>query len=442
MGKYKPYSEYKDSGVEWLGDVPLGWNCTKVKHCTRFQVGWTPPTKNSQNFIGSNVWVNISDMNVSVLTDSAKHISDTAVSEASMQVTPSGSLLFSFKLSVGNVAFAGRDLYTNEAIASFLKDEAGSPLRFLYYALPLYVLQNASENIYGAKILNQELIKNAAICTPPHKDCNTIAAFLDHETVKIDRLIEKQEKLIKLLKEKRQAVISHAVTKGLNPDAPMKDSGVEWLGEVPEHWGVKRLKHIASLQSGIAKGKDLSKVESITVPYLRVANVQDGYVNLEDVAEIDIQPHELERYLLKEGDVLMNEGGDNDKLGRGTVWNGKVAPCIHQNHVFAIRPHAVEPEWLACVTRASSTKFYFFSKSKQSTNLASISATNILETPVTVPPYEERGEILKYLERVSIKLDKLSEVAKAKVDLLKERRTALISAAVTGKIDVRDWNKD
>ena len=437
--KYQAYPDYKDSGVEWLGDVPEHWTVSKIKFIAPYQVGWTPPTKNDANFDGENLWANISDLRGKIIHDTAKKISDEAAKAASMDITPGGSLLYSFKLSVGSVSFAGKDMYTNEAIASFLEG-ATLPLSYLYYVLPKFVIENASTNIYGARILNQELISNAMLLAPSTQEAEIIANFLDHETAKIDTLIEKQQQLIKLLKEKRQAVISHAVTKGLNPNVPMRDSGVEWLGEVPEHWVVRRLKHTSNLQSGIPKGKDLTGKISISVPMLRVANVQDGYLDLNDVHEMAIEPEQLERYSLEYGDVLMNEGGDNDKLGRGAVWKSEIAPCIHQNHVFAIRPYSIEPEWLDLLTRASYAKFYFFMVAKQSTNLASISSTNIKETPLLIPSKMERGEIMDYVLRKLKAFENIEEKCTAQIMLFQERRTALISAAVTGKIDVRHWN--
>lgn len=119
-GKYRAYPEYKDSGVEWLGEVPRGWTVSKIKFIAPYQVGWTPPTKNDANFEGENLWANISDLKEKVIYDTAKKISDAAAEAASMEVTPAGSLMYSFKLSVGAVSFAGSDMYTNEAIASFL----------------------------------------------------------------------------------------------------------------------------------------------------------------------------------------------------------------------------------------------------------------------------------------------------------------------------------
>jgi len=286
-------------------------------------------------------------------------------------------------------------------------------------------------------MLTTEQVRSACIALPPMPEQTAIAAFLDRETAKIDALVEEQKRLIDLLKEKRQAVISHSVTKGLNPDAPMKDSGIEWLGEVPEHWEVAPLKRWAVVQTGVAKGKDLSDVETINVPYLRVANVQDSYIDLTEVANIDIAANALERFRLRAGDVLMNEGGDFDKLGRGHIWNGEIDPCIHQNHVFAVRPHGVMPEWLNYFTSSSTAQFYFMLNSKQSTNLASISSSNLMELPVPRPPRSEQELIISSIERQLSELTAMRTLAEQSTDFLQERRAALISAAVTGKIDVR-----
>ncbi|AEG93236.1 type I restriction enzyme EcoKI specificity protein-like protein [Ramlibacter tataouinensis TTB310] len=272
---------------------------------------------------------------------------------------------------------------------------------------------------------------------PPFPEQEGIASFLDRETAKIDVLVDEQEKLIALLKEKRQAVISHAVTKGLDPTASMKDSGLLWLGEVPVHWKINRLKFVASVQTGIAKGKDNVGKDTVLVPYLRVANVQAGRLALDDVATIELPRADLQRYLLREGDVLMNEGGDFDKLGRGHIWRGEIENCVHQNHVFAVRPKEVSSEWLSAVTGSDYAQFYFMTRSKQSTNLASISSTNLMELPVVLPPVNEQALILKFIEDQNCRLDVLSNNAIAAIYLLQERRAALISAAVTGQIDVR-----
>src|SRR5690606_22781195 len=169
---------------------------------------------------------------------------------------------------------------------------------------------------------------------------------------------------------------------------------------------------------------------------LRVANVQDGYLDLDEIAEIEIEPDQLSRYRLELGDVLMNEGGDFDKLGRGAIWNGEVESCIHQNHVFAVRPHSVSPQWLTLVTGSAYAQFYFKGRAKQSTNLASISSTNVMELPVVLPPAAEQESIVEFIREAMARMDALTAAASRAVELLRERRGALISAAVTGQIDV------
>lgn len=221
-----------------------------------------------------------------------------------------------------------------------------------------------------------------------------------------------------------------------------RESGIEWIGPVPAGWSVTRLRFLAQVQTGIAKGKDVQGIETIRVPYLRVANVQDGFINTDDVSEIEIAAADLGRYLLRPGDVLMNEGGDFDKLGRGQVWNNAIDPCIHQNHVFAVRPHQIEPEWLALVTSADCGRFFFMTRAKQSTNLASISSTNLLELPVPCPPPAERRAIMRFLDRETGKIDALVAEQERLIALLKDKRQAVISLAVTKGLDASVPMKD
>ncbi len=226
------------------------------------------------------------------------------------------------------------------------------------------------------------------------------------------------------------------------PYPAYKDSGVEWLGRVPEHWQIKRLKHIANVQTGVAKGKDNADKETIEVPYLRVANVQDGYLSLDDVATIEIPREDLPRYSLQPGDVLMNEGGDFDKLGRGSVWQGEIEPCIHQNHVFAVRPTAVPSAWLNAFTGSLAAQFYFMGRAKQSTNLASISSSNIMELPVAMPPAAEMDLLLDHIDRETARIDALVAKKTRFIELLREKRQALITHAVTKGLDPNVKMKD
>ncbi|WP_121967545.1 restriction endonuclease subunit S [Leptolyngbya sp. BC1307] len=263
-----------------------------------------------------------------------------------------------------------------------------------------------------------------------------IADYLDRETAKLDALIAAKQRLLTLLAEKRRAMITQAVTRGVRGDVPMKDSGIEWLGEIPRDWEIVSLNFLAEVKTGITKGRNLGNRETIKVPYLRVANVQDGYLDLKRVTSIEVLPEEVESFSLQKEDVLMNEGGDADKLGRGAVWDSSIEPCLHQNHVFAVRCHSVSPYWLTTFTSSNFAKAYFESRAKQSTNLASISGTNLKELPVILPSNETQMEILQYLQSSLTRLDSLLSITESAIGLLQERRTSLISAAVTGQLQI------
>lgn len=434
------YPDYKDSGVEWLGEVPGHWEVMRLKRVAAIQYGIGEPPK--YNDEGTPL---IRATNV----DAGKIRKEGLVFVDPADI-PTNRITW---LAPGDIIVVRSGAYTGDSaiirsehcpsIAGFdmVLHPSGCCPDFLQYALLSRYLKSHQidlEKLRAAQPhLNAEELGSCLLLLPPTPEQSAIAAFLDRETAKIDALVAEQERLIALLKEKRQAVISHAVTKGLDPSVPLKDSGIDWLGEVPAHWGTTRLKFIADVQSGVAKGRDLGDSETIQVPYLRVANVQDGYLDLDDVATITIGKDELDRYSLMPGDVLMNEGGDFDKLGRGHVWQGEISPCIHQNHVFAVRPYGIESEWLNTLTSASCGRFYFMSRSKQSTNLASISSSNIREFAMTIPPKQERLAIIEYVAKEVGAITSLTAEAQRGIELLKEHRSALISAAVTGKIDVR-----
>jgi len=211
-----------------------------------------------------------------------------------------------------------------------------------------------------------------------------------------------------------------------------KPSGVAWLGDVPEHWGVTRVKRIADVRQGLAKGRDYGSAQTVECPYLRVANVQDGYLDLADIATIAVLPMEVQRFALRTGDVLMNEGGDRDKLGRGAVWSGQISPCLHQNHVFSVRPMAPSlSRWIALWTQGVTAKTYFLLMGNQTTNLASISSTSISELPVPVPPLPEQRAIADFLDRATARIDTLVARKRTLIERLQEKRTALISRTVT-----------
>lgn len=434
------YAEYKPSGVEWLGEVPASWPVVPIKRGFLVVGGSTPKSDDPSLWDGPITWITPADLSRLEgfeIFDSLRTITEAGLASCGTSIIPAGSLVLSTRAPIGSLGIAATELCTNQGCKALVPSGRIATRYFAY----LLSVSTEALNVRGKGTTFLELSGDelAAFKVPlPDAESQTaIAAFLDRETGKIDALVAEQEKLIALLKEKRQAVISHAVTKGLNPQAPMKPSGIEWLGDVPAHWAVKRLSYIARVQTGVAKGKDYSGQAVVSVPYLRVANVQDGYLDLEDVAMIEIAEADWPRYKLRSGDVLMNEGGDFDKLGRGHIWRGEIEGCVHQNHVFAVRPVGASPEWLSAITGSDYAQFYFMTRSKQSTNLASISSSNLMELPVLLPPVSEQTLVLRFLAETSERFDGLIAEAERAITLLKERRSALISAAVTGQIDVR-----
>ena len=438
------YPAYKDSGVEWLGKVPEHWEVKRLRHAATLN-----PSKQETAHLDRATEVSFLPMEAigddgSLNLERTRPIGDvetgyTYFREGDVtlaKITPcfengKGGIMRGL---VGGVGFGTTELIVARPA---VKSISSAYLDRVFTSRPFRQLGEAA--MYGAggqKRVPDDFVRDFAIGLPLDEQ-RAIATFLDRETAKIDALVAEQEKLIELLKEKRQAVISHAVTKGLDPSVPMKDSGVEWLGEVPAHWAVVRLKRVAHVQTGVAKGKDNTGRKTLEVPYMRVANVQDGYLDLEDVATIDMPEDDLARYLLECGDVLMNEGGDFDKLGRGHIWDGSIEPCVHQNHVFAVRPFGVSSEWLNLFTGSFAAQFYFMSRSKQSTNLASISSSNLMELSVPLPSAAECDEIVRYVAEKVSAFEALASSAERSKSLLQERRSALISAAVTGQIDVR-----
>lgn len=278
MSHYKPYPAYKDSGVEWLGKVPEHWLVKKLLYWISGYGSGTTPARDDEYSEDGLPWVTTSELRESIVYETEKCVTQVAVSNNSaLKIHPAGSLTIAmYGATVGRLGVLGVDATLNQACFAIHPNEdiSISFLRNWFEGFRAELISLATgagqPNVSGDKIRNLILP-----CPSEVLEQNAIVAHLDRETTRIDALVSKKTRFIELLREKRQALITHAVTKGLDPNVKMKDSGVEWLGEVPAHWDVKRLKFIATVQTGVAKGKDNADKHTIEVPYLRVANVQD-----------------------------------------------------------------------------------------------------------------------------------------------------------------------
>ncbi|MBF0311156.1 MAG: restriction endonuclease subunit S, partial [Magnetococcales bacterium] len=282
--------------------------------------------------------------------------------------------------------------------------------------------------------LNAEELGLCLIATPPLPEQSAIAAFLDRETGKIDALVAEQEKLIVLLKEKRQALISHAVTKGLNPDAPMKDSGVEWLGKVPEHWGVKRLRHISP---GITVGIVVEPSKYYCdegVPALRSLNIESGKVNRDNLVYISSEANILlNKSRLRAGDLVVVRSG---QPGTTAVVPLDLDGCNCIDLIIIRKPENGYEKYL-CWYLSSDMATRQFELGSDGAIQKHFNIGMALDLIVPIPPLPEQSAIVAHLDQQTARLDALAAEAQRAIELLKERRSALISAAVTGKIDVR-----
>jgi type I restriction enzyme S subunit len=426
-----------------VGDLPTEWRATPLKYLASSSGGMTP-SKDRPDFWNGNVpWVSPKDMKKAVLADSIDHVSQIALEETGLKLhPPEGVMVVVRGMILAHTFPVARNSVpvTVNQDMKVLRPVQGVDSRYLAWmlqGLEPVMLSLTDESAHGTKALRTDQWANLAVPVPSPSAQERIASFLDEQTARIDALIAEKKELLSSLREHQYSHVSHLMTRGLNATKRLKPTSHPEVGDIPEHWTVKRLKFLGEVRSGIAKGKDHGEKEVVSLPYLRVANVQDGYVDLAEVLEIDVGANEVDRYLLKLGDVLMNEGGDNDKLGRGTVWEAQIDPCVHQNHVFAVRLFDTGlAEWVARFTSTDAARAYFFLRSKQSTNLASINQSNVRELPVPMPPPNERSQILAEVRRSTAAAADLTAHAIEHIDRLREYRSSLISAAVTGQLDI------
>ncbi|RQU72142.1 restriction endonuclease subunit S [Burkholderia cenocepacia] len=438
------YPNYKGSGLQWLGDVPAHWKFKRLRVVAELN----PSRSEIDDFerdeevsflpmeaIGDDGSLNLERTRpIRQVETGYTYFRDGDVTLA--KITPcfengKGALMRGLQ---GGVGFGTTELIV---VRPRPAHTSGEYLNWIFRSPGFR--QQGEASMYGAggqKRVPDDFVRNFAWAFPPLPEQTAIAAFLDRETSKINSLIAEQEKLLTLLTEKRQATISHAVTRGLSPDAPMKDSGVVWLGDVPAHWKVVPLAYRYNIQLG--KMLDSAKITGDHLrPYLRVFDVQWGYINTDELPVMDFDEDAREKFRLAPGDILVNEGGSYP--GRSAIWRGTLDECYYQKALHRLRPYSAETD---------TTQFFYyvlfwaahhgvFSYGGNETTIEHLPAEKLRRYRFAFPPIEEQSQIATFLNVETAKLDALRAEAERAIDLLKERRSALIASAVTGKIDVR-----
>jgi type I restriction enzyme, S subunit len=443
------YPEYKDSGVEWLGEVPAHWETWKVCHAfSSIGSGTTPPSDEPQWYEDGTIpWITTGELRENVVTETTKSVTPEALARFSaLRLHPVGSLAVAmYGATIGRLGILGIPATTNQACC-VLSSPKHLDVRFVFYWL--YGSKQNLIDLYatggGQPNINQDIIAGLRIPAPTVAEQSAIATFLDHETAKIDALVAEQEKLIALLKEKRQAVISHAVTKGLNPDAPMKDSGIEWLGEVPAHWDVTRVKRfVLSFGQGWSpqcEGYPVETDEEWGV--LKVGCVNNGRFN---PAENKTLPPELEPPAdlgIAADDLLISRANTRELVGSAAVAENAYPRLLLCDKLYRVRFNQALciPRFLALYLGSDVARSRIeLAATGASSSMVNISQSTILEMPIAVPDANEQRTIAEFAGEEIGRLVALTTQAEAAITLLKERRSALISAAVTGKIDVREF---
>jgi len=429
----RKYDSYKDSGIEWIGEIPSHWKVNKVKHNFSFRTGFTPPSGKSEYYQdGEHIWINISDLKDKFINDSANKITDKAIEDFNPQIVPKESLLYSFKLSVGRVAFNTFDCYTNEAIFS-IDPDGNTNLKFYYYSLPEQIIKNANENIYGAKILNQELIKNAHLIVPPPSEQTAIANYLDRKTAEIDELIADKKRLLELYEEEKTAIINQAVTKGINPDVPMKNSGIEWLGEIPEHWEVIPLtKYLESIVDYRGRTPKKQSKGLFLVTARNIKNRTINYALSEEYVDAEDAQNLLDRGKPKIGDVLFTTEAPLGEIANIDREDIALAQRIIK---FRGKQGVLDNYYLMYFMSSDCFKQDLYSYSTGSTAIG-IKASKLHHLKCLLPPIQEQQFIVRHIKTECARIDAKKAKTEILIVLLTEYRTALISEVVTGKVKI------
>ena len=434
------YPKYKPSGVEWLGEVPQHWEVWKLAHAfALIASGTTPKTDNREYYDDGDIpWINTGDLNDGELEDCGKRITARALADhTSLKLYPAGSLLIAmYGATIGKLAMLRFPATVNQACCVFA---GASPIvsKFMFYwflGLRQQILSLATGG--GQPNVSQDILRTLRVGCPDQAEQTTIASFLDRETSKIDGLVGEQRRLIELLKEKRQAVISHAVTKGLNPHAPLKPSGIEWLGDVPEHWEARTIAKASTKITNGYVGPISDKLVETGTPYIQATHIKGGRVNFDDGYFVTPEwSNAHAKSILAEGDVLIVQTGAGTG-DVGLVSANEVGFNCHALIIVAANKSLLRGTFLSAVLQST------YGQAKLSSIQTGamhphLNCGEVKFVEIPLPPLAEQAEIVSYIRDAANRFDALTAEAARGIELLQERRTALISAAVTGQIDVR-----
>lgn len=428
----KPYPKYKDSGIVWLGKIPEHWDIKpglsiftekKIKN-----IGLVEKQVLSLSY-GKIIIKPVEKLRglvpESFETYQIVESGDIIIRSTDMQ-NDHTSLRTGLVKDKGIITSAYICLSSNNAEYSDYNHWLlhGLDLMKVFYGLGSGLRQNLSWNDFKRLLL--------PVISPEEK--TQIARYLDWQTSKINKFIKNKKKLIALLKEQKQNIINEAVTKGINPNVKMKNSGIEWIGEIPEHWEVRRLKNISKVILGKMLKTTPSDGDELK-PYLRSVNVQWMKINQNDISSMWFSQNELKQYRLKNNDLVVCEGGE---VGRASLWCEELEECYIQNAVHKITAYScIMSKFLLYQFVMLGSKSAFNSIVNR-VSIAHLTREKLVVVLFAVPPKEEQLSIVEFIEKETALIDKTIARTEKEIELIQEYRTRLVSDVVTGKIDVRD----
>jgi len=446
MYKYKLYPKYKESGVEWLGEIPEHWKTIRYKYILNIFQGYA---FKSSDYIDESRVINIRMGNIKKggridLTHNLKYLPERYIKQYKNYILKNNDVIIAMTDMSPSLEFLAvpatlknlreDKIYLLNQRVGKLQFSQSVNANYVKYTLLSYELReyfkSSGLGTVQANMSNDDLYQ-AIVTFPCIEEQQIIANYLDKATAKIDTLIQKQEQLIELLKEKRQALISHTVTKGLNPDVKMKDSGIEWLGEIPEHWKVKKFKYLFEIKKRIS-GKLGYDILSITQEGIKVKDIKSGKGQLSS-------DYTKYQHVYK-GDFAMNHMDLLTGFVDLSKYDGVTSPDYR---VFSIIEKNADADYYLFLLQMGYINKIFYPLGQGSSQFGRwrLPSDAFKEFQAPFPPQEEQEQIAKYIDDRLKQFAKLTEKATKAIELLKERRTALISAVVTGKIDVREFNE-
>lgn len=437
------YEAYKDSGIEWIGEIPEDWIYARLKQHNSIagRIGWQGLTSDEYCDEGPYLITGINFVNGMIDWNSCVRISNERWAEATQIQISDGDLLITKDGTVGKIAFAA-DLQgrasLNSGVMVIRPITFQQSMRYLYWVLQSEVFWGWFSDINAGNStiihLYQRDFLNFAFFLPPMAEQTTIADYLDAKTSEIDALVADYEREIGLLREYRKAVISEAVTKGLDPDAPMKDSGIEWIGDIPEGWVCAKLGLISTSTLGRMLDSEKQSGDCLA-PYLSNRDVQWFYVDDADLKEMDFPYALRESYEIRDGDMLVCEGGE---VGRSAVWHGPTPEFYFQKAVHRVRfdSRVVNSDFAAYQMFQKAQVSGFREVRKGESTIGHLPGDQLRQLTFIIPPIEEQHTIVACLDAKTAEIDSLIDAKQEMVDKLREYRRSLISEVVTGKFKV------